>query len=59
MILLYLILIPWKANNFKTGETGMFLCSTINSEDTCEQRHKQSIIYSHKFPSLIILRGDN
>jgi|TARA_B110000467_G_C18327960_1_gene490633 hypothetical protein len=63
MILLYLLLIPSIINNFnlkyKTGKTGILLHSSIYGDGACEQRHKRSILYSHKFSSLIKIKGVN
>lgn len=43
--------------NFKTGETGRLVHSSIYGDGACEQRHKRSILYRHKFASLIIFKG--
>ena len=61
MILMYLLLMFGIINNFnlnfKTGETGRLVHSSIYGDGACEQRHKRSILYRHKFASLIIFKG--
>ena len=45
--------------NLITGKTGVLLYSSIYTDGTCEERHKISIICSHRFALLLKLKGDN
>jgi len=63
MIWMLLILMPRIVKTFKlsleTGKTGVLLYSFIYTDGTCEERHKISIICSHRFALLLKLKGDN